>query len=148
MFPVHGAFNFVVDSVVLWVEAVYCGTVCERNNTVSFDYFLQASLHKESQYCAISCGERTMVMNMKFCTIRLNQLGGQASIDSGNDNIFTMDYKVHVKGIFMFSHHCSVANNMNVKANVETSQLGGQAGPGRGRRRRRRRRRRQQCWCR
>ena len=86
-----------------------------------------------------------MVMNMKFCTIRLNQLGGQAGTDSGNDNIFTMDDEVLVKGIFKFSNNCSVANNMNVKANVETSQLGGQAGPGRGRRRRRRRR---QCWCR
>ena len=27
-------FNFVPGSVVLWVEAVYCGTVCEANNTI------------------------------------------------------------------------------------------------------------------
>ena len=31
-------FNFVAGSVVLWMEAVYCGTVCEANNTVSFDF--------------------------------------------------------------------------------------------------------------
>ena len=27
-------FNFVPGSVVLWVEAVYCGTVCEANNII------------------------------------------------------------------------------------------------------------------